>query len=46
MDGALAGEFDPNDSEEINAKLLDAEEAARDEVWAARCLILRDNEAE
>ena len=34
LDGTLPGEFDKTDSEEITARLRDAEEAARDEVWA------------
>lgn len=47
LDGTLAGEFDRSDSEEINAKLRDAEEAAKDEVWAAyRFVILSDNKNE
>jgi hypothetical protein len=47
LDGTLAGEFDRGDSEEINAKLRDAEEAAKDEVWASyRYLVLYDNKAE
>jgi hypothetical protein len=32
LDGTLAGEFDQSDREEIDAKLRDAEEAAKDEV--------------
>jgi hypothetical protein len=47
LDGTLAGEFDRSDSEEINAKLQDAEEAAKDEVWASyRYIVLYDNKAE
>jgi len=47
LDGTLAGEFDRSDSEEINAKLRDAEEAAKDEVWAAyRYIVLHDNKAD
>lgn len=47
LDGTLAGEFDRSDSEEISAKLRDAEEAAKDEVWAAyRFIALWDNKAE
>ena len=47
LDGTLAGEFDRTDSEEITAKLRDAEEAAKDEVWASyRYVILYDNKAE
>jgi hypothetical protein len=46
-DGTLAGEFDRTDSEEITAKLRDAEDAAKDEVWAAyRYVILHDNKGE
>jgi hypothetical protein len=44
MDGTLAGEFDRSDSEEISAKLRDAEYAVQDEVWGAyRYIILHDN---
>jgi len=32
--GTLGGDFDPADRAEIKAKVTDAEEAARDEVWA------------
>ena len=40
----MAGEFDQSDREEITAKLGDAEESAKDEVWAAyRYIILYDN---
>ncbi|HLH00490.1 MAG TPA: DUF499 domain-containing protein [Bryobacteraceae bacterium] len=47
LDGTLAGEFDRSDSEEINTKLQDAEEAAKDEVWASyRYIVLYDNKAE
>lgn len=47
LDGTLAGEFDRSDSEEISAKLRDAEEAAKDEVWAAyRFIALYDSKAE
>lgn len=47
LDGTLAGEFDRGDSAEINAKLRDAEEDAKDEVWAAyRYIILYDNKAD
>ena len=46
IDGTLAGEFDRTDSEEIRAKLSDAEDAAVDEVWASyRYLILYDNKS-
>lgn len=46
MDGTLAGEFDRTDSEEINAKLRDAEDAAVDEVWASyRYIVLYDNKS-
>ena len=46
LDGTLAGEFDRTDSEEINAKLRDAEEAAVDEVWASyRYIILYDSKS-
>ena len=44
QDGSLAGEFDTTDRDEINAKLRDAEESAKDEVWAAyRYVILFDS---
>src|ERR1700683_4396267 len=47
LDGTLAGEFDRSDSEEINAKLRDAEDAAIDEVWASyRYLVLYDNKSD
>ncbi len=47
LDGTLAGEFDQSDREEINAKLSDAEEAAKDEVWAAyRYIVLYDSKDE
>lgn len=43
LDGTLPGEFDQNDRDEITTKLGDADEAARDEVWAAyRYVILHD----
>jgi hypothetical protein len=46
QDGTLAGEFDRSDSEEINTKLRDAEEAAVDEVWASyRYIVLYDNKS-
>ncbi len=46
LDGTLAGEFDRSDSEEINTKLRDAEEAAVDEVWASyRYIVLYDNKS-
>jgi len=46
LDGTLAGEFDRTDSEEINTKLKDAEDAAVDEVWASyRYIVLYDNKA-
>ena len=32
--GTLGGDFDPADRAQINTKMSDAEEAARDEVWA------------
>jgi hypothetical protein len=46
LDGTLAGEFDRTDSEEINTKLRDAEDAAVDEVWASyRYIVLFDNKS-
>jgi len=47
LDGTLAGEFEKSDSEEIKARLSDADEAARDEVWAGyRYVVLYDPRAE
>jgi hypothetical protein len=47
LDGTLGGEFDRSDSDEINAKLRDAEESAEDEVWASyRYLVLYDNKSD
>ncbi|HEX3105001.1 MAG TPA: DUF499 domain-containing protein [Terriglobales bacterium] len=47
LDGTLAGEFDRGDRDEISVKLHDAEEAAKDEVWAAyRYIVLSDSKAE
>ena len=47
MDGTLAGDFDKSDSEEIEARLRDVDEAARDEVWASyRYVALYDTKAE
>jgi hypothetical protein len=46
LDGTLSGEFDRTDSEEINTKLKDAEDAAVDEVWASyRYIVLYDNKS-
>jgi hypothetical protein len=45
--GTLEGEFDPGDREEIKTKLQEAEQAARDEVWASyRHVVLYDGKAE
>jgi hypothetical protein len=47
IDGTLPGEFDKSDSEEIRARLRDAEEAAQDEVWAGyRYIALYDAKSE
>ena len=47
IDGTLPGEFDKSDSEEIKARLRDAEEAAQDEVWAGyRYIALYDAKSE
>jgi len=47
LDGTLGGEFDRSDSDEINAKLRDADESAVDEVWASyRYLVLYDNKSD
>lgn len=46
LDGTLAGEFDRSDSEEINAKLRDAEDSVVDEVWGSyRYVVLYDNKS-
>ena len=43
-EGTLGGDFDPADRAEIKTKVNDAEEAARDEVWADyRYVVLADN---
>jgi hypothetical protein len=47
IDGTVPGEFDKSDSEEIKARLRDAEEAAQDEVWAGyRYIALYDAKSE
>ncbi|HXW92955.1 MAG TPA: DUF499 domain-containing protein [Terriglobales bacterium] len=47
IDGTLPGEFDKSDSEEIKARLRDAEDAAQDEVWAGyRYIALYDAKSE
>ena len=47
LDGTLGGEFDRSDSDEINAKLRDADDSAVDEVWASyRYLVLYDNKSD
>jgi hypothetical protein len=47
IDGILPGEFDKSDSEEIKARLRDAEDAAKDEVWAGyRYIALYDSKSE
>lgn len=43
-DGTLAGEFERADRSEVGTKVRDAEETARDEVWASyRYVVLADN---
>ncbi|MFY4729577.1 hypothetical protein, partial [Nitrospira sp. BLG_2] len=43
-DGILAGDFDRADRSDVTAKVLEAEDAARDEVWASyRYVVLADN---
>src|SRR6266566_6201098 len=47
LDGTLGGEFDRSDSEEINAKLRDAEDSAVDEVWGShRYIVLYDSKSD
>jgi hypothetical protein len=47
VDGTLAGEFEKSDSDEIKARLDDAEDAALDEVWASyRYIALFDTKVE
>lgn len=42
-EGTLGGDFDPADRAEINTKVKDAEQAARDEVWGDyRFIVLAD----
>ena len=44
-DGTLGGDFDRADRSEITTKVHDAEEAAKDEVWASyRFVLLADNQ--
>jgi hypothetical protein len=44
-DGTLGGDFDRADRSEITAKVRDAEEAAKDEVWASyRFVLLADSQ--
>jgi hypothetical protein len=44
-DGTLAGEFDRADRTELLAKVKDAEEAAKDEVWASyRYVVIADSQ--
>jgi Protein of unknown function (DUF499) len=44
-DGTLGGEFDRNDKAELQSKVKDAEEAARDEVWGDyRFAVLADSQ--
>ncbi len=45
VDGTLGGEFDRNDRAELQSKVKDAEEAAKDEVWGGyRFAILADGQ--
>ncbi len=47
IDGTLPGEFDKSDSEEIKARLRDAQEAAEDEVWGSyRYIALYDSKSD
>lgn len=47
IDGTLPGEFDRSDSEEIKARLRDAQEAAEDEVWGSyRYIALYDSKSD
>lgn len=44
MEGTLAGEFDKTDRSEVTSKVREAEELARDEVWASyRYVVLGDS---
>jgi len=44
-EGTLGGEFDRSDRAEVQSKVTDAEEAARDEVWGGyRFVVLADNQ--
>lgn len=43
-DGTLGGDFDRTDKAELHAKVKDAEEAAKDEVWASyRYVVIADS---
>jgi hypothetical protein len=45
MEGTLGGDFDRSDRAELQAKVADAEEAARDEVWGGyRFAVITDNQ--
>jgi hypothetical protein len=46
-EGTLGGEFDRSDKAEIQTKVVDAEEAAKDEVWGSyRFAVIADNKEE
>ena len=45
MEGTLGGDFDRSDRAELQAKVADAEEAAKDEVWGGyRYAVIADNQ--
>jgi Protein of unknown function (DUF499) len=45
FDGTLGGELDPADKAEIKSKMVDALEAAKDEVWGGyRFVVIADNQ--
>jgi len=42
-DGTIGGDFDRNDKAELDARVIEAEKAAKDEIWASyRFLVLAD----
>jgi len=45
MEGTLGGDFDRSDKAELQSKVADAEEAAKDEVWGGyRFVVIADNQ--
>lgn len=45
MEGTLGGDFDRSDRAELQSKVADAEEAAKDEVWGGyRFVVIADNQ--